>query len=328
MNPSQILATIVALIAEHPQAVTAVLAYVTLGLLNGLLKVKVDGPAVTRVISALVDRVAPTTRRDALGTFKWPLFTASVLRGVADVFDPKDPPSGGASSGPSRETLPPPPASDVPVPPASSRRFGLFVPAFASLALVLSLAHCQPTPRPGGRYQPSGAIAAIDNVASILSILAPVLKPLVLSQIPASDIDARRAADISLTSFEGVANAWTAGRSTWDLRANNGFCDAYAATGAVTSSLRNVIVTLGRVGVGLGPDLTQLVDASGLLADRVAYCDPVFDASVPADADHDARALLRSGSVGVELRELAARVASEAQAQGRTLRPLPAIERR
>jgi hypothetical protein len=314
-------------LSSHPDLVLGALTYVVLGLLNGLLPTKVDGAAVTRVLSALLDRVAPTTRRDAGGTFKWPLFAASVLREVADALDPRDPPDGPA--GPFRSPAPAPqvPARDDETPLA--KRLAMPTLSFAAtmFALGATFANCQPTPRPNGRYAPSGVVATIDSVASILSILAPALKPLVLSQIPATDLDGRRAAEVSLTSFEGTANAWMAGRPTWDLRANNGHCDAYAATGAVTSSLRNVIVTLGRVGVGLGPDLSGLVDAAGLLADRISYCDPVFDASVPEDADQDARALLRAGSVGVELRELAARVAGDAQAAGRTLRPLPAIER-
>jgi len=322
---NSLLQTLQGFLSSHPDLVLGALTYVVLGLLNGLLPTKVDGAAVTRVLSSILDRLAPTTRRDATGTFKWPVFAGSILRGVADAIDPRDPPAGGAST-PYREPSMPSSARDER--PASQRiaTFGM-VPAFAALALLVGGASCTPSPRPNGRYAPSGVVATIDSVASILSILAPALKPLVLSQIPATDLDGRRAAEVSLTGFEGTANAWMAGRATWDLRANNGHCDAYAATGAVTSSLRNVIVTLGRVGVGLGPDLSGLVDAAGLLADRISYCDPVFDASVPDDADQDARALLRGGSVGVELRELAARVAGEAQAAGRTLRPLPAIER-
>lgn len=322
---NSLVAPLTQFLASHPDLVLGLLTYVVLGLLNGLLPTKVDGAAVTRVLASILDRLAPTTRRDARNTFKWPLFAASVLRDVADALDPRDPPDG--PSGPYRSPSEAAPER-APEAPAVKR---LAMPslsfAAAMLALCAGLVDCQPTPRPNGRYAPSGAVATIDSVASILSILAPALKPLVLSQIPATDIDGRRAAEISLTAFEGTANAWMAGRATWDLRANNGYCDAYAATGAVTSSLRNVIVTLGRVGVGMGPDLSGLVDAAGLLADRISFCDPVFDAAVPADADQDARALLRGGSVGVELRELAARVAGEAQAAGRTLRPLPAIER-
>lgn len=322
MNLSQILASIVSLVAEHPQAVTAVLAYVLLGLLNGVLKVKVDGPAVTRLVSTLVDRLAPTTRANATGTFKWPLFAASTLRGVADVLDPKDPPGGaGTSSGVYREPAPPP-ANDVPT---RSPRSGFLVPALAALMLSLSLARCTPSPRPGGLYQPSGTLATIDGVARILGIVAPVLKPLVLAQIPASDVGGRRAADISLTAFEGTASAWLASRRTWDARGAAGYCDAYIATGAVTSGLSDVIRTLGRSGVGLNVELTDLVNAAGLLGDRLAYCDPVFDAAVPEDADVDAQVRLRARSVAAELRAAVEHAQDDARNRGRSLTPLPNI---
>lgn len=291
MNPIPFVLT---LIAQHPDAIAALLSFVVLGLVNGLLPTKVNGNLVTRVISVLVDRLSPLVRKDAVGTLKWPLLTASTLRGVADVFDPPRTP----------------PAAPLMV---------------LVLACSLALPSCTPSPRPGGIYQPSGTLATIDTVASILGILAPALKPLVLAQIPASDIDGRRAADISLTGFEGVASAWLAGHRTWSTRANGGYCDAYAATGAVTSSLADVIRTLGRVGVGMNPELNGLVDAGGLLADRLAYCDPVFDAAVPSDADESARTRLRSRSVSAELRALVADTVREAREHGRLLTPLPPL---
>lgn len=292
MNPVPI---ILALISQHPDAVAGLLSFVLLGLVNAVLPTKVQGGALKRVVSVLVDRLSPLTRRDALNTVKWPIFSASVLRDVADAIDP-----------PSRPSLP------------------LMALVFT---LSVSLVGCTPSPRPGGVYQPSGTLATIDTVANILGILAPALKPLVLAQIPASDVEGRRAADISLTGFEGVASAWLAGHRTWASRANGGYCDAYAATGAVTSSLSDVIRTLGRVGVGMNPELTGLVDAGGLLADRLAYCDPVFDAAVPTDADQPTRTLLRSRSVAGELRALVAETVREARDRGRILTPLPRIAR-
>ena len=80
---------------------------------------------------------------------------------------------------------------------------------------------------------------------------------------------------------------------------------------------------MGRAGVGMNSELTDLVNASGLLADRVAYCDPVFDAAVPEDADVDARALLRSRSVAAELRAAVEHEVDAARDRGRPLMPLP-----
>lgn len=296
MNPVPI---ILALISQHPDAVAGLLSFVLLGLVNAVLPTKVQGGALKRVVSVLVDRLSPLTRKDALNTVKWPLFSASVLRDVADAIDPPTPPTP-----PSRPSLP------------------LMALVFT---LSVSLVGCTPSPRPGGVYAPSGTLATIDTVARILGILAPAIKPLVLAQIPSTDVDGRRAADISLTAFEGSASAWLAGRATWDTRAGGGYCDAYAATGAITSSLSNVIRTLGRVGVGMNPELNALVDAGGILADRLAYCDPVFDAAVPSDANADAQTLLRARSVAGELRELVAITSQQARERGRPLVPLPAI---
>jgi len=312
-----------AFVVSHPDLVLAALSYVVVGLINGLLPTKVDGAAVTRVLSTILDRLAPTTRADAHGTFKFPLVAASALRGVADVLDPKDPPdapSGGAFCTPA----PMPGARKDP--PALSR---WSLPSFALSALTFALsagivlAGCTPSPRPNGRYQPSGTLATIDGVARILGVVAPFLKPLVLAQIPASDVDGRRAAEISLTAFEGTTSAWLAARRTWDARGSAGYCDAYIATGALTSGLQDVIRTMGRAGVGMNPELNDLVNASGLLADRIAYCDPVFDAAVPDDADVDAQALLRSRSVAAALRATVEREIDAARDRGRPLAPLP-----
>lgn len=328
MNPSQILQALLAAIATHPDVVAGILAYIVLGFVNGVLKTKVNGPAVVRGISTVIDRVAPTTRRDAAGTFKWPLIAASTLRGIADVLDPKDPPSGPTATAPvapyRTPSVPPPaPESDA----RDERRgFGLLVPSFACLLLAASLAQCTPSPRPnGGVYRPSGTVAVIDDIARILGIVAPVLKPLVLSQIPASDVDGRRAADYSLTAFEGVASSWLAARRTWDARGAAGYCDAYIATGAVTSGLVDVARTLGRVGLGFNEELNGLVNASGLLADRLAYCDPAFDAADPTDADVDAQVRLRARSVVAELRAALDAAQDSARDRGQSLRPLPAI---
>ncbi len=88
---------ILALISQHPDVVAGLLSFVVLGLINGLLPTKVNGNIVTRVVSVLVDRLSPLTRKDARATLKWPLFSASVLRDVADAIDPPTPPSNSQS---------------------------------------------------------------------------------------------------------------------------------------------------------------------------------------------------------------------------------------
>lgn len=292
---------LLSLINNHPDVFTAVVSFIVLGGINGLLPTKVNGPIVLRVISVLVDRLAPLTRKDARNTLKLPVFSASVLRDVADAIDPpKDPPS--------------PPSIIT----------GM-MPMLALVVLFASPLSCTPSPRPDGTYQPSGTIAVVDGVTRILGVLSPALRPLILSQIPTTDVDARRGVDYALTGFEAASASWLAGRATWDMRTNGGYCSAYATTGAVTSSLAELIRRLAAVGVGLNPELNDLVNAGGLLADRIAYCDPVFDAAVPADADVDAQAVLRSRSVAADLRALVEQTVSEARERGRPLTPLPSI---
>lgn len=289
---------------NHPDAFAALVSFIVIGGINGLLPTKVNGPLVVRLVSVLFDRLSPLTRKDARATLKWPIFSASVLRDVADVLDPKDPPA------------PPAPPSVV---------ITGMMPMLALVVLFASPMSCTPSPRPDGTYQPSGTIAVVDGVTRILGVLSPALRPLILSQIPTTDVDARRGVDYALTGFEAASASWLAGRATWDMRTNGGYCSAYATTGAVTSSLAELIRRLAGVGVGLNPELNDLVNAGGLLADRIAYCDPVFDAAVPADADVDAQAVLRSRSVAADLRALVERTVSEARDRGRPLTPLPSI---
>lgn len=300
MNTQQF---IVDLINNYPNVASGVIAFVVLGAINGLLPTKVDGPIVLRVTSVLVDRLAPLTRKDARNTLKWPIFSASVLRDVADAIDPPKP-------------------KDPPSPPSVITGM---MPMLALVVLFASPLSCTPSPRPDGTYQPSGTIAVVDGVTRILGVLSPALRPLILSQIPATDVDARRGVDYALTGFEAASASWLAGRATWDMRTNGGYCSAYATTGAVTSSLAELIRRLAGVGVGLNPELNDLVNAGGLLADRIAYCDPVFDAAVPADADVDAQAVLRARSVAADLRALVEQTVSEARNRGRPLTPLPSI---
>ena len=294
---------LISLVSSHPDAFAALISFVVIGGINGLLPTKVNGPLVVRLVSVLFDRLSPLTRKDARATLKWPIPSASVLRDVADVLDPKDPPA-----------------------PPSVVITGM-MPMLALVVLFASPISCTPTPRPGpgGTYQPSGTIAVVDGVTRILGVLSPALRPLILSQIPTTDVDARRGVDYALTGFEAASASWLAGRATWDMRTNGGYCSAYATTGAVTSSLAELIRRLANVGVGLNPELNDLVNVGGLLADRIAYCDPVFDAAVPADADVDAQAVLRARSVAADLRTLVERTVSEARDRGRPLTPLPSI---
>lgn len=292
---------LLSLINSHPDAFATLLSFVVIGGINGLLPTKVNGPLVVRLVSVLFDRLSPLTRKDARDTLKWPVFSASVLRDVADAIDPPKPP-------------PPPPAVIT----------GM-MPMLLACLLLASPVSCTPTPRPDGTYQPSGTLAVVDGVSRILTVLSPALRPLILSQIPASDVDARRGVDYALTGFEAASASWLAGRATWDIRTNGGYCSAYATTGAVTSSLAELIRRLANAGVGLNPELNDLVNAGGLLADRIAYCDPVFDAAVPADADVDAQATLRARSVAADLRSLVESTIAEARVRGRPLVPLPSI---
>lgn len=185
---------------------------------------------------------------------------------------------------------------------------------FAATAVPVA---CVPQPGPdGGTVTPSGIVATIDTIASILDVLLPVLRPIVRRAIGSASPDAQRAVDLSLTGFESTASAWQAGRSTWDAR-GGGRCTAYALSGALADATRSLVRDLGRAGVGWGPDLEALLTSLGRLADRMIGSCPTLDGGV----------LASSGRAGDATRIFLKSVEAEARARGVSLVPLGAVRR-
>ncbi|MDB4931576.1 MAG: hypothetical protein JWM10_4060 [Myxococcaceae bacterium] len=185
-----------------------------------------------------------------------------------------------------------------------------------ALGLAAPFVACGPRPVPvdGGAVTPSGVLAAIDSIASLLDVLLPIFRPLLQREVP--DGPAKPPVMISLQAFEAAGHAWLAGRSTWDARGADR-CTAYALSGALTDATRQLARDLGRAGIGWGPDLDALLTSLGRLLDRQIGACPAVDGG----------ALMTSGRVGETLRADLAAIEDDARRRGASLRPLPTVRR-
>lgn len=184
------------------------------------------------------------------------------------------------------------------------------------LCLALSLTACHPSPVPddGGSVAPSGVLATIDTIAGILDVLLPLIRPLLLREVP--DGPAKQPVMISLTAFESAGGAWLSGRATWDARGADR-CTAYALSGALTDATRQLARDLGRAGIGWGPDLDALLTSLGRLVDRqIGACLAV-----------DGGTLTASGRAGATIRADLDAIDQGARLRGVALRPLPSVRR-
>ncbi|MDO9016692.1 MAG: hypothetical protein Q8S73_37840 [Deltaproteobacteria bacterium] len=190
-------------------------------------------------------------------------------------------------------------------------------PAFALLVVALALpapgCHPSPVPDDGGHVTPSGVLAVIDTVATVLDVVLPFLRPLLQREVP--DGAPKFAVMVSLTAFETAGNAWQAGHSTWAARGGDA-CASFALSGALTEAGRQLARDLGRAGIGWGPDLEALLTSLGRLGDRQAGACAV-----------DGGALTASSRVGDAIRMDFELIEQRARTRGVSLRPLPAIER-
>lgn len=191
-------------------------------------------------------------------------------------------------------------------------------PAFALLVVALALpaqgCHPSPVPDDGGHVTPSGVLATIDTVATILDVVLPFLRPLLQREVP--DGPAKQPVLISLTAFEASGEAWLAGRTTWVARGGS-TCSAYALSGALVDATRQLARDLGRAGIGWGPDLEALLTSLGRLMDRQLGACPAVDGG----------ALTASGRVGDAIQMELDLIDQRARARGATLRPLPSVRR-
>jgi hypothetical protein len=213
-------------------------------------------------------------------------------------------------------------ASETPRPtPASASQSGRASVA-AMLLTVLALGFvtpfvaCGPRPVPvdGGAVTPSGVLAVIDSIASILDVVLPLFGPLLQREVPNGP--AKQPVMLSLTAFESVGNAWLVGHTTWDARGADR-CTAYALSGALADATRRLAQDLGHAGIGWGPDLDALLTSLGRLLDRQIGACPAVDGG----------ALMASGRVGETLRADLAAIEDDARRRGSSLRPLPTVRR-
>lgn len=206
----------------------------------------------------------------------------------------------------------------TPAPSAQSGRASVAAMLLTVLALgfVTPFVACGPRPVPvdGGAVTPSGVLAVIDSIASILDVVLPLIRPLLQREVP--DGPAKPPVMLSLTAFESVGNTWLAAHATWDARGADR-CTTHALSGALTDATRQLARDLGRAGIGWGPDLDALLTSLGRLLDRQLGACPAVDGG----------ALMASGRVGETLRADLAAIEDDARRRGSYLRPLPTVRR-
>ncbi len=245
---SNVVPLILALISQHPDVVAGLLSFVVLGLINGLLPTKVNGNIVTRVVSVLVDRLSPLTRKDARNTLKVPLFTASVLRDVADAIDPPPPPSDGQSG--------------------RAHLGALVVLLVVGLGAGALLQGCPPPP-PSDGGTPVVTPSEWTRTARIATTVGRGLIPVAQVIVEATTTDpgrtqARRAfaaADAALTGLDRALDAY-------DARGGDR-CAAHAAAGAAVVALTELAEVLAANGIALGVPLGRVVDLVGSVVDTL-----------------------------------------------------------
>lgn len=137
------------------------------------------------------------------------------------------------------------------------------------LSLSLSVAPaCGPLPGPdGGVSSATGVMATVNTVLDLLSVLVPLLRPLLEQRVP--DGAAKQAVMVRLQVFESAARAFQLGVATYNVRGADR-CRAYALSGALTEAGRSLVRDLGRAGVGWGPDIEALMISLGRLLNQLA----------------------------------------------------------
>lgn len=288
--------------------------------LNALLPAKVTSGPFGTVLHVVLDRVAFLTRRDAPGTLKWPLIGASILRAVADVFDPPAPPSlpAGvyrASTQPFGTVAPAPHdsrSSSTDEPQRGSSSIAALLVA-AAMVVVLAigaatfggLAGCRPMPVPTDgavNVTPSAWTGVARTVLSVLGYAVPGAR-LILATLPIPEpaktlID--RALDVVATYAQRLGNAIDA----YESRGGDA-CPAHAAVAGLRSALVDLARVLADNGIALGRPLEQVLDSVASIADQlVEGCDA--DAgwrSYGVESNDQLRAITRAAeSRGVILR--------------------------
>jgi hypothetical protein len=269
MNPSALSAFLTSLVVEHPKAVLGVLAYVLLGLLNGVLPAKVSGGPLGRALHIVLDRITPTVRADAPGTFKWPVLAGSILRGFADALDP---PRRDGQSGRATFAV-------------------LVVLAVAPLGGGVAFLACGPRPVPidgGVAVTPSAWTDTARVVITTLRWALPAAAAILEATVPEpARTQVVRALAATTQATARLNEALVAYESAGGDR-----CLAKSATAGVHAALVILAETLADNGIGIGNTLASVADGLASIVDVLTpACEP--DASLRASAGDASNQRLR-----------------------------------
>lgn len=283
MSPSVLYAFLVSLVVQHPGVVLAVISYGLLGLVNGVLPAKVVAGPVGTALHIVIDRLAPTTRRDSPNTFKWPVLGASILRGFADAMDPPPaPPRGNGQSGRSTFLV-----------------MLVLVSAFG-IGTGATILCCGPRPVPidgGPAVTPSSWTDGARVALTTLAFAVPAAK--VIVQATVSDpgrTQVVRALDATAVAAARMEEALVAYE-----RAGGDGCLAKSATAGVHAAIVVLAQVLADNGIALGTTLEHVADALAAVVDILTPgCAP--DASMRASAGDASNARLRDIASGARAR--------------------------
>lgn len=269
MNPQALLVFLTSLIAEHPKVVLGVISYVLLGLLNGVLPAKLSGGPLGRALHIVLDRITPTVRADAPGTFKWPVLAGSILRGFADALDP---PRREGQSG--RATF--------------ALLVVLVVTPLGAGALIVA---CGPRPVPvdgGAAVTPSAWTDTARVVINTLRWALPAASAIVEASVP----DPARTQVVRALTATAAANARLNEALVAYESAGGDRCLAKSATAGVHAALVILAETLADNGIGIGTTLGAVADGLASIVDVLTpACE--LDASLRASAGDASNQRLR-----------------------------------
>lgn len=184
------------------------------------------------------------------------------------------------------------------------------------LCFVLVLTACpRPIPGPdGGVTNPTSVMSVIEDISSVLNTILPIALIFFERYVPAGP--AKMAVITSTRVVIQVAGNWQQSAATYRERGGEA-CVIYATSGALTDALVNLARSLASAGVGWGEEIERLIQALGLLTDRlIGRCQ--IDGV-------DAGALSWSGAVGDRAHEQLQMFRDQARSRGVPLLRLPAM---
>lgn len=184
------------------------------------------------------------------------------------------------------------------------------------LCLTLALSACpRPLPGPdGGVINPTSVMSVVEDINTVLSGILPIALIFFDRYVPPSP--AKNAVLDATRIVIRVAGDWQRAAAVYRERGGE-TCGLYAISGALTDSLISLARALSIAGVGWGDEIEQLIQALGLLTDRLIGRCQVEGV--------DAGALSWSGAVGDRAHDQLQMFRDQARARGIPLLRLPAM---